>query len=373
VTNIRELLDEATRDVVADPHDATDRVRRGLRAHRKNKAAIVAVVAVVVAAIVVPLSLSPDGSGSVRPGQAPTSSTGQPGIAVWASGDGSVATGFGALWAVQCCGGDGGPVEVDRLDPNTGERSAKITVPGPAASVAAGAGRIWILGASELGPSAISVIDPISLHVTTMPLTNSRLEPYHVAFAAGSAWVTFQLANQVWRLTPTATEVQKRVLDLSGGPTDIATTGNGQIWVQRISPKRLTRLIPSGPREVQVGETVSWGSNIFSAVSPPKNLLASGAGGSVGWLEPSLLNECLACAQGGGAVARGQVIAVLQSNRGWWVTTTKRTYFYDHKSLRNGGQPTASIPIIGSSLGEAANGVVIGAGDGGIVHWVPAG
>jgi hypothetical protein len=376
VTNIRALLDEATRDVAADPHDATERVRRGLRARRRTNAAVTGVVAVVIAAIVMPLSLTDVTSRSVTPGN--HNSKNAPLLQRWTNEDGVVTAGFGAIWALHSCATIGCQTWVDELDPGTGKQLARIKVASPGLQIAAGAHLVWVLGFNPGGGSpAITVINPADVTKTRSIALGPAEEPHGIAFADNSAWIMFPLQHRVVRFGPGNVSILPTSgIALAGLPTAIATTGDGHVWV-RVGANKLSEVAPNNKQSVSTGsavvKTVSWGSRIFSAISPPRTLLALGAGGTVGWLEPSLLNDCLACAQGGGVFARGQVIAVLQTSRGWWVTTTKRSYFYDHQALRSGGQPTASIATTGSSLGEATNGVVIGAGQGGIVHWSPPG
>lgn len=383
MTGIRELLDEATRDVVTDAHDATERVRRGLRARRQQSAAIAAVIAVVIAAIVVPLSLTGGGKASLQPANPNPQHV--PVLQRWTNEDGAVATGFGAIWALHTCRTTTCHAWVDKLDPDTGKQLARVTVPAPATQLAADLGAVWVLGSTSVGNrGALTLINASHLHqVYSVPLTPPAI-PHGIVFSEGRAWISFPTINEVRSYAPDVPDVSNwpnlttGSISIPDGPTNIATTGDGQVWVQHHARSgQLTQLRPVSPKSghetILAARTVSWGSPIFSAISPPKTLLALGAGATVGTLAPSFLNGCSACAQGGGFFAKGSVNAVLQTSRGWWIATSKRTYFYDHKSFRSGGQPTASLSGQASSLAPDGRGVIVGNPIIGLFRWTPQG
>jgi hypothetical protein len=384
MTDIRELLLEATDDLVIDRGDPLDRVRRATTRRRRTWGATVAVAAAVVAAIVVPIALI--GSGSRPAGLAhhpPTPAPKPLAVQRWAPGDIEAAAGFGSIWGLSAAGnGNPGRSWVDRLNPTTGAQIHRYSIPAPTAKIAVGAGRVWVIGqnAGGGGTSYITTIDPTNGAIGTLRLTNPLAEPYDIAFSGGSAWVTMQLLNQVWRLTPSDAGSSpggfaKSVITIRGGPTDIATTGVGAIWVQRQDSGQLTNIVPEpAPRSGTIGQTVKWSSSIFGPFGS-NGLLAAGASGAVGELIPSELNGCDSCAQINGMIAKGQVRAALRTSRGVFVSTTRRTYFYSAKSLRKSsdGTPTASIPYPGDgSLAMDGAGVVVGTGAG-LIHWIPAG
>jgi hypothetical protein len=241
MTHIRELLREATEDLPVNLADPVRLLRRAATRRRRKLATIGCVVVAVLVAIIVPLLLwnGPGSATLVAPKPTPVTHHGAV-VQNWAPDDGEVAAGFGSIWGMQCCGGSTKPSWVDRLDPTTGQRLAHIDLPGPTTTIAVGAGYVWTIGATDGGPSSISAIDPVTSHVITMPLPNPKAEPYNIAFAHGSAWVTMQLLNQVWRLTPTASDgfgnnptFERSIVEVSGGPTSIATTGDGALWVQQ--------------------------------------------------------------------------------------------------------------------------------------------
>jgi hypothetical protein len=379
MTDIRELLREATDDLSIDRSDPVDRVRRATARRRRTLTAVAAASAVVVAAIVVPIVVIGSNSGSNGLAQHPgkTSPKGQV-LQHWAPGDIEAAAGFGWIWGLSAAGnGNPGRSWVDQLDPTTGARIRRFSIPAPTAKIAVGAGRVWVIGqnAGGGGTSYITTIDPTNDAIATLTLTNQRAEPFDIAFGSGSAWVTMQLLNQVWRLTPatSGTGFAKSVITVRGGPTDIAATGAGAIWVQRLDSGQLSYLAPIG-ESGQLGQTVKWSAPIFGPFGG-NGLLAAGASGAVGKLVPSELSDCDACAQVNGMVAKGQVRAALETPHGVFVSTTRRTYFYSAERLSHSsnGTPTASIVAPGSgSLAADGDGVVIGAGNLGLIHWVPA-
>lgn len=377
MTGIRELLDEATDDLAITTPDPAERVRRALRRRRHGVLAITAVVVAVAAAIVVPFSISGHNGRSVTPASpTPSENAHYHAVERWQPDDGEVASGFGAVWAMQCCGGSTAPSWVDKLDPRTGRPLAHIKVPGPTTKIAAGLGRVWTLGATETRGSSISVINPVTLRVTTMSLPSEKAEPDDIAFAAGSAWVTFDLLDQVWRLTPTSAGLQKSVLDVSGTPASIATTGNGQLWVEREDHSRLTRIVASAT-SARLGETVQWSGNVFSSYAG-NALIASNGAHLLTVLIPQNLAGCSACAQLYDLIVKGkQIEDATWTRRGLFVSmvpqpgSVGRSYFWsvgDFQSNREA--PTAEIPY-GGPLAADGDGVVVGTQIG-IMHWVPA-
>jgi hypothetical protein len=272
---------------------------------------------------------------------------------------------------------------MDKLNPVTGRRIARIPLPGPTTSIATGASRIWTIGATDGGPSAISAVDPATLHVDTMRLSDPNAEPYDIAFAGGSAWVAFQLLDQVWRLTPTATGIQKSVLAVGGAPRFIATTGTGQLWVQQDNGAgSLTRIIVTAT-SATLGSTKPWPGAIFSGTGGVMwatttdlhtvvDLLPSRIGG----------NACQTCNEPLVTVS-GQISDVVSTPRGVFVsasgapaTSTGHTSFYSNRDLnpRRGThpllKPTARIAGSGDLAADGA-GVVVGTGSVGLIHWVP--
>lgn len=379
MTDIRELLREATDDLVVDHGDPVGLVSRATTGRRRTLAAIGCVVIAVIVAITVPLLASgrTRSAITVAPSPTPAAHT-HTVIQMWGPGDGEVAAGFGSIWGAQCCGGSTAPSWVDKLNPVTGELVAHIHVPGPTSAIAAGAGRVWTIGATEGGPSAISVIDPVTLHVTTLRLSNPQAEPDDIAFAQGSAWVTLDVLNQVWRLTPTPAGVHKSVLPVPGAPYDITATGNGTLWVGRAvdGKNNLTRIVAT-QGSAHLGGSVRWAGDIYSPAGSTTLWASLGAHNAL-QLAPALLKMCSACAQSDSIIVRGnQIYTELSTARGLFVSTfggpmsIGHTAFYSNAALADSQEtPTARV-LGGGPLAPDGNGVVIGAGQAGLIHWIP--
>jgi hypothetical protein len=376
MTDIRELLRSATDDLVIDAPDPVGQIRRATTKRRRTWVATVAVIAAVVAAIVIPLSLT-SGTGSTQPvAPSPTPMHARAVIQTWEPDDLEAAAGFGSIWGLSAAGnGNPGRSWVDQLNPATGARIHRFSIPAPTFKISVGAGRVWVIGqnAGGGGTSYISTIDPTNGQVATLRLTNPQAEPYDIAFSDGSGWVTMQLLNQVWRLTPSATGIAQSVIPVSGGPTTIAATRDGAVWVQREGPAKLTRIVRTA-HGGRLGQTVGWSGSVLGAFGR-NSLLASAGNGQVWEIEPAQLRNCLACAQADLMISKGQVRTAVHTSRGVFVSTTHRTYFYSDFNLNHFGNgiANASIADEGGSIAPDGNGVVIGAGDDGLIHWIPAG
>jgi hypothetical protein len=380
MTDIRELLREATSEVELTEVDPIDQVRRAVTRRRRAWGATIAVAAAVAAVVVVPLSLSSTQSFTTTGGIRPLPSQ-QELLETWAGGDGDAAAGYGSIWALACCDRVTGKSWVDRLDPATGKRLQRIAVPTPTSRIAVGAGHVWVIGANAGGggPSSISMIDPATnTAFVALRTTDPKADPYGIAFADGAAWVTMPDLDAVWRLNPANAGgwspsgfpgFVRLAIHISGAPWTIAATANGTLWVQRLDSNLLSRIDPQA-EPGHIGKTVHWSSRIFGP-DGDSGLLAANASGNVGELIPSELDQCDACAQADGLSTGGPALAAIRTSRGFFVTTDRRVYFFDNASLLGGGQPTASIAAQGRSLTHDGQGVVIGT-DSGLVHWIPA-
>jgi hypothetical protein len=378
MTAIRELLQEATSDLHVATDDASIRIGRHLTRRRRFRAAVAAIAVLVATAITVPTFLATTSKGSAPPANHPPTRTG-PVVQTWESNVGDVAAGFGGIWALKCCGGTLGQTWVDELDPATGNRLTRIALPGPATSVAAGAGRVWTIGATDGGQSAISMIDPATRHVDTMALTDPLAEPDDIAFANGSAWVTFRLLDQVWRLTATSSGMEKSVLAVPRTPTHIATTGDGQLWVaQEAGGGSVTRILAT-PKSARLGTSKPWAGAIYTAHTGNSLMWGTTADlHSVVPLLPSRIggNACINCNLPLAAVT-GQIEAVAATSRGVFVSargapnSTGHTTFFGFHALSRTRRPPARITDSGELAPDGA-GVVIATGPGPLIHWVPA-
>ncbi len=376
MTDIRELLREATADLGMDG-DPVARVSRAATRHRQRTGfgAIVA-VAVAVAAIVGPLSLVGGGGSKVSPAK-PTPNV-ETGVQHWTKDDGVAAARFGSVWGL-----DQQTATVDQLDPSSGKRLAQIPLPAPASQIAAGSGYVWVIGSSSAsgGTVQISAIDPKTHNVTSRTISPTNAKPFAVAFADHSAWVTVPNRNQVWRfrVTPsTAADSAAPLLTMTGvgvvgRPTTIATTGNGVIWVQQAAMKRLSRI---DPIVNSVVKTVSWPGMVF-APAGHSTLWATFRSHTILQLTPQFLSSCSACAEVDNILIKGRFTGAVATARGLFATVvgppgTPETDFWSNKALgKSSEKPTAHVPYAGSVAADG-RGVVIGAGKDGLVHWIPA-
>ncbi|HVT65070.1 MAG TPA: hypothetical protein VHD81_07945 [Mycobacteriales bacterium] len=383
MTDIRALLREASRDIEIDAADPAARVRDALRRRRRSHAAILAVVAAVATAIVVPISVrgSKPPVAAIEPGPAPD-------LKHWDASAGSATSGFGSMWALRCCDLVSGESWVDQLDPVTGRQTHRIPVPLPTSSIAAGAGYVWVIGANPGGgaPSAITAIDPNTHNYYSMRITDPTAEPYDIGFADGAAWVTIPLENAVWRLTvdPSAYQLRKSVVAVPGGPADIATTPDGQLWVQEASADTIVQIDPGTRTSIA---HAPWPGHIFGPTTVENH-------GLVGTTKPNtwvaLDPYDLARPPGGGPMGcqgcvdfeyrvPGQIRDVVSTGAGVFVWRTGKdgtdfASFWSRHDLSTGDStPTESIPVGGPLAADSQDqGVVIGTHTG-LFHWRPTG
>jgi len=377
MTDIRELLREATADLGIDG-DPVARVSRATRRHQQRTGfgAVVA-VAVVVAAIIAPLALNGGGGSKVSPAR-PTPNL-EAGVQHWTKDDGVAAAGFGSVWGL-----DQHTATVDQLDPSSGKQLAQIPVPAPASQIAAGSGYVWVIGSNSAsgGTVQISAIDPKTHNVMSRTISPTTGKPLAVAFANHSAWLTVPNRNTVWRFrvppSSSASDSIAPVLPMSavgvvGRPTTIAATGNGVIWVQQAAVKKLSRI---NPIDNKVAKTVSWPGMVFAAAGHT-SLWATFRSHTILQLTPQFLSGCSACAQVDNILIKGRFTGAVATKRGVFATVVgppgkpDQTDFWSNRALgKSSEQPTAHVPFAGS-LAADGHGVVIGGGKAGLVHWVP--
>ncbi|MGN6474851.1 MAG: hypothetical protein ACTHK4_14535 [Mycobacteriales bacterium] len=403
MTDIRELLREAGADIDVAPGDPVEQIRRGVARRRRGQVAIVAVIAVVAAAIAIPIALTRSDSRGIQPIE-PPAPTRPIGKLQWLEPSaGDAVYGFGAVWALQCCNVASGHSWVDKLNPTTGQRIKRITIGGPTSQIAAGAGQVWVIGSNPGGggPSSITVINPhtrdkatAQVNSDTSMLTDPKAEPHAIAFAAGSAWVTFPLLDQVrrytWETVPQPPHIhgwQLAESDVSvpGGPSDIATTPDGEIWVQEANAGKVVQI---DPRTQRVIAYFPWKGDIYGPTARESHGLVGTTATNV-WVALDAYD--LARPPGGGPMGcqgcvyygyrvPGQIRDVVSTRAGVFVWRTESdgsgvTSFWSNRTLsRAGPRPTTSIPYGGPLSPDASNtGVIIGVADRGIAHWTPTG
>lgn len=375
MTDIRELLREATVDVEVERSGPVQQVQRALSRRRRAAAAVGLAVIAVAATIIMSHSLStPSTTGETAPpAQRAT-------VEIWAPLDGDVVAYAGSLWGLKCCSVQTGQSWVDKLDPRTGRLLARFKVPPPAFQISAGAGRIWVTGFNPGGggPAGVTAIDPATGAENSLDL-GSLGEPHDIAFAHGAAWITQPLLHRVLRLTPPATDLiapatgfGRASVAIGGGPETIATTGSGQLWVQSVDRGQLRRITPTKAGGI-AEKPVSWRRPLLGTYLSHQVLTP--AGGAIFGLTPEALAGCDACAQTELlGIGYHHVFAALMTRRGLFATTAHRTYFESSADIADSSlaKATASLASGGTSLAPDGAGVVIGT-DSGLVHWIPAG
>jgi YVTN family beta-propeller protein len=133
---------------------------------------------------------------------------------------GSVALGEGGVWVAFGSG------TVARIDASAGRVDAAGAAGVAPASLATGAGSVWVANAgdstvSRLNPRTIGVIDAITVGPA----------PRAVAFGDGSVWVVSEDGDEVWRIDPGANSIDQ-VIEVGAGPNAIAfDEDTGLVWV----------------------------------------------------------------------------------------------------------------------------------------------
>jgi hypothetical protein len=373
MTDIRELLLEATSDVRIDEPNPVARVRRAT--NRRQLRLVAATTAVVVAIV----------GGGVAVDKTTTRihkmplviASGQ--LESWPGTRNDLATtGFGAAWTINATVGS---VLVQR-DEGTGAVIGSYNIAPQVQHLAAGAGRIWAYGVKQpAGPGVINVINPATGAVKTLSLHGTNEVPHAIAFADDSAWITFPLVDQVWRLTPTVTGVTKSVIDVPGGPLAVATTGDGQVWVQRAGSDAV-EIVPDTVGG-HTGQTSAPFVSIFSSVendelwatgdSPGLERINLDRGGCNGDCAVQIL--ALPTAGTPGAVLEtqsGLFISSFYSGSGQGQTPLRgqTTYFSDAALNSSHPVPTATVRSLGM-LAADGSGVLIATGSHGIIRWTP--
>jgi YVTN family beta-propeller protein len=148
----------------------------------------------------------------------------------------AVAVGDGAVWTVAA-----DTNQVVRVDPATGEVTARIPVPEGPAHLAVTPEAVWVLCPSD---NSVSRIDPAANRVVaTVPVGRSATG---LALAAGSVWVANSLDDSVTRIDR-ATNRVLATIPVERQPTALATAG-GAVWVALPAREGLGRIDPAGNR-----------------------------------------------------------------------------------------------------------------------------
>jgi ABC-type branched-subunit amino acid transport system substrate-binding protein/predicted Ser/Thr protein kinase len=194
-----------------------------------------------------------------------------------------IAVGPGAVWAINPDG------SVSRIDPETGRIVARIELDRPALTIAAGDEGVWFLSTDNPRGPAVTSIDPRrnrqgkSVEVGTGFL-------WGVAVGGGSVWATAQTEGLLWRIEP-GPEPITRTIDVGPGATYVSF-GEGSPWVGNYVDGSVSRIDPETnelaaktavgtPQALAVGEGAAWvsvaGGTIAGKLpSPPCGTVADG-------------------------------------------------------------------------------------------------
>jgi branched-chain amino acid transport system substrate-binding protein len=166
-----------------------------------------------------------------------------------------VAVGAGAVWAIS------EDRRVFRIDPETGERVAKIDV--DATTIAAGREGVWFIRGDQT--KAVTRIDPRTNRPgQTIQVGAQNLSA--VAVGGGHVWASAEGDGLVWRIDPGRDPVM-RTIDVGVGVTFLAF-GDGAIWTANYSDGTVSRIdvktsvaesAPVGAvHAIAVGEGTAW-------------------------------------------------------------------------------------------------------------------
>jgi hypothetical protein len=161
-----------------------------------------------------------------------------------------IAAGYGAIWVTSF----GEHPALLRIDPVRLRVTARTSIGDIAATVAAGAGAVWVVCGEGNGPS-VQRVDPATGHVTARIGLASRVVTgcglWNVAAEGRWVWVSDE-AGSLWRIGTADNRAHKLPVSLSG-PSSWAQPGSvvaasGMVWAA--SDLELLRLDPASGRVV---------------------------------------------------------------------------------------------------------------------------
>lgn len=150
--------------------------------------------------------------------------------------EGSLAAGFGAVWAVTT----GAKQELVRIDARTNRVAAAYPLPPGAAGVGAGLGGLWVTDAES---GTVLRIDPETGR--TIKEVETGPEPRFLDVGEGALWVQNSGDGTVARIDPTTDEVVAKIVvderGISGGEIRV---GVGSVW-SRPSSSLVSQIDPA--------------------------------------------------------------------------------------------------------------------------------
>ena len=177
---------------------------------------------------------------------------------------------------------------LERLDPQTGEEVASITLEGFFANemdVAVGAGSVWVSSADGFADAVLKVDPETGQVVDRIPVPPES--PTSLAFGHGSVWVTNASRGTLSRVDPRTGEVAAKI-EVGRGATGVAVDeDSGAVWVAsggffldedsennklsrvEVATDRVVAEVPIAAREpdggayrVAVGEGAVWAQGV---------------------------------------------------------------------------------------------------------------
>jgi YVTN family beta-propeller protein len=154
-----------------------------------------------------------------------------------------VAVGLGATWVVS---GPLGQLVRVTLDGNDAGAGTPIPNCGPRASLAIGAGSLWVVcddapDATRIDPRTRAV-DRFALRAGLLTSTSGAVVPHFsdTAFANGELWIVDRGRNQVVEIDPSTTQIVRQV-SVGRDPAAIAA-GFGAVWVANRQDDSVSRI-----------------------------------------------------------------------------------------------------------------------------------
>ena len=188
-----------------------------------------------------------------------------------------------------------------RLDPQTGEEMASITLEDFFANemdVAVGAGSVWVSSADGFADAVLKVDTETNRVVDRLPVPAGESST-SLAFGRGSVWIASSERDTVWRVNPRTGEVTAEI-EVGRGALDIAVdTDSGDVWVAfggSYEAKKLSRVEPEAGRvvaEVPIAEQARYGGAWTVAVGEGAVWAQSADGGELFKVDPAT-NEVVA-------------------------------------------------------------------------------
>ena len=228
---------------------------------------------------------------------------------------------------------------LERIDPQTGEEVASVTLEGFYAEtpdVAVGAGSVWVSSADGFADAVLRVDPATGRVVDRMPVPAESATS--LAFGRGSVWVASSERDTLLRIDPRTGEVAAEI-EVGRGAMDVAANGgSGDVWVAfggGYEAKKLSRVDPETERvvaEIPIAAQARYGGAWTVAAGEGAVWAQSADGGELFKVDPAT-NEVVAERDLGDysdglAVYGGAVWSVNQ------VTVGTRLYRVDPRTTR---------------------------------------